>query len=119
MVLITSIWADILPGDFLIAVRVPSENRGFRGPVVCQVQSINAPDKLNVIWWVQPDVPPYLSDTVYENVHRCKNKELLKEGTVYTIHVDSMLDVAFVFHAHVTRIYCTSISYFDTKCQVT
>jgi hypothetical protein len=64
---------------------------------VCQVKLFNALDKLDMIWWVKPDISPSLPDT-YEIHPWCK--ELLEECIVYATHLDDVLDGAHVFHAN-------------------
>ena len=98
MVLVPSLHADIVMGDFLMATRT-SENNA-RVLSVCQVRSILSPTNLEVTWWVvaSGDVPP-LCPTRYHNLSQCKIIEVIEEPSPEELPVEDITDLAFVFHA--------------------
>ena len=98
MVVVPSLNADILPGDFLMGVRT-SENNA-RVLSVCQVKSILSPTNLEVTWWVvaSSDIPP-LCPTRYHILSQCKIIEVIEEPSPEELPVEDITDLAFVFHA--------------------
>ena len=98
MVAVPSLNADIVPGDYLMAVRA-SENNA-RVLSVCKVKTILSPNKFEVTWWVvacSGDVPP-LCTTRFSTLGRCKITELIEDSSLVKLPVEDVTDLAFVFH---------------------
>ncbi len=97
MVLIRSLGADILPGDFLLAHR----NQVYSSlPVVCQVKKELSPHHLEVVWWVESSTAPPLCPETFENLHRCRGREVFEDlSSMTSLHHDDVADIAFVFTA--------------------
>jgi hypothetical protein len=55
---------------FLLATRDDST------AAVCQVKDFILPSSLKVVWWLESDAAPSISETFYQNVARSKVIEL-------------------------------------------
>jgi hypothetical protein len=95
MVVIRRLGADILPGDFLLAHRqhIPSPSLA-----VCRLKNVMIAEQLEVVWWVSPIVATPLCPETFENLHKCRGREVCPSTSSVICH-DDVFEIAFVFSA--------------------
>jgi hypothetical protein len=98
MVVVASLGADIVPGDFLIAKKNSSSN------AVCHVTRVVFPDRLEVEWWKEKANAPPICPNAYQNILRYRLRELYPaDSCTSVIYCHSVVDVAFIFSAEVVE----------------
>jgi hypothetical protein len=97
MVVVRSLAAEVVPGDFLLVRR--------RDDVaivesVCQVIRGIHEYNLEVMWWSSPSPERSLCPERFENLQRCKAVELEPSlASTNVIHHDDVVEVVFIFSA--------------------
>jgi hypothetical protein len=102
MVVIRRLSTDILPGDFLLVQRTQTESSS--NLAVCQVLNVVLPQNLEVVWWFPPVAAPPLCPITFENLHRCRAREV-SQGTSSIIDQDNVIEIAFVFSVEFLEYY--------------
>jgi hypothetical protein len=117
MVVIRTLGADILPGDFLLAQRNQSAPLSL---AVCQVKRFLSPHQLEVVWWIEPAVATPLCPEKFENLLKCRVQELSKDVSSVICH-DDVMDIAFVFSADILEELWVDVAgmtcVFFTRCE--
>lgn len=105
MVTLSGLNIDVVPGSFLLA-QFPE----FQGRlIVCEVVEVVSPTNIVVCQWLEDDLlhslisndsrEPLL-ESIYENVVKCRIKEVTKVAPVQiSLQSTQVHDIAFVFHA--------------------
>jgi hypothetical protein len=105
MVVVASLGADIVPGDFVVAKKHSSSNG------VCRVRCIVLPKSFEVEWWKEKMNSPPICPTAYQNIIRSRLRELSPaESATSVIHSNDVVDVAFVFSAEVLENMWTDLA---------
>jgi len=95
MVVIASLGAELLPGDFILA---HCNELTFESMAVCQLIDVILPSSLEVLWWIPPVQAQPLCPNRFVNLLKCKVVEL-SPSTSSVINNDNVVEVAFVFSA--------------------
>ncbi len=107
MIVISSLGAAIVPGDFLIARRADCQSSMG---VVFQVRHSINDEQVEIVWWSGRDDAPALCPVLYENLHRCRARELFEDSTTTIINPGDMIDVAFVFTADLLEQFWVDVA---------
>ncbi len=73
MVVIASLGAELLPGDFILA---HCNELTFESMAVCQLIDVILPSSLEVLWWIPPVQAQPLCPNRFVNLLKCKVVEL-------------------------------------------
>jgi hypothetical protein len=74
-------------------------------------------EQLEVTWWVLNAAAPTLCPIKFENLIRCRIVEVFLEANPGSIHVDAVVNIAFVFHADVLEkqwVDCAGMSVYSS-----
>jgi len=104
--------ATIFLGDFLLAMM----STDAASPTACRINRAVNHEELIVTWWIsladvssRPNfqVPPPIPIESYRNTLKCRLMEVLEvRSLLTTIHINTVQDIAFVFHINIIEHEC-------------